>query len=161
MSKHLKKSKLTGIIGGLLLASSELSAQIVTWGPNSGATAVPMSSTSLAIMAALFMIGGIWILSKTQKKAQGFLVMALLITGAYNLNTIVQADDGGIIIDSAEGEANLHPGSNRIQNNYQEDVKINIAPHGCTITESDRPCGANTVLTTDEWCNVNLTNCPQ
>ena len=136
------QKKLVGVITGLLLVGRELSAANPTlyWGPN--ATAVPMSTTSMAIMAALFMIGGLWVLSKTQKKAQSFLVMAVLMTGAYNFATVVQANVSPkpitITDDNAEGGSEsigLAFGSD-VVNESSDAVTLTVDRDGCVPYQS-------------------------
>jgi len=107
----------------------------LSWVPSS-ATAVPMSSTSMAILAALFMMGGIWILSKKQKKAQSFLIMALLMTGVYNFTVDANATTvlDGILIEIKETRGNdrsLNQGPNVVVNKSGEEIRITIDHDGC------------------------------
>ena len=161
-SQYQNKGNLIGVVGALLLVSSELTAQTISWGPN--ATAVPISSTSIAIMAVLFMIGGIWVLSKTQKKTQSFLVMALLMTGLYNFATVSQADDSpDISITSESGTKNLNHGTTSIRNDTEDiTVKITtIVEHECTYNPSASSCNVGTELAPGQSCMVRLEECSE
>ena len=159
MTQYQSKGKTIGAISALLFAGSELSAANISWGLSS-ATAVPMSSTSMAIMAALFMIGGIWILSKTEKKAQSFLVLALLMAGAYNVN-VIATDIAPINISGPSGNADIYFGArNIVTNNNEEPIRItNIDTEGCPAAPSELPCNEGGVVNPNQSCEIDLRLC--
>ena len=132
-------------VAGILMGVSQLSAQTISW----GSTAVPMSMTTLIVLAIMFMIGGTWVLSRAKKHVQQFAVAMVLVAGLYNYSGIAIAEVSNIDITTRSGTAHLTPGViNLVCNKYAEDVVISgIDPDGYMITESSSPCAEGTVLT--------------
>ena len=69
---------------GLIAATAgELSAATITYAPANGATAVPMNTEGLMVMAGLFLATGIWMLVKSKKGMGTALLLAGVLTGVY------------------------------------------------------------------------------
>jgi hypothetical protein len=66
------------LIGNELFA--QVSPPIISWNPY---TAVPLDRVSTIIMAVLFVLIGAWLLHKSRKPMQQFLVAAVMVSGVY------------------------------------------------------------------------------
>jgi len=148
-----KKVRYLSVILGLFIASSELSAQTITWG---SAHAVPMSLTSIIIMAVLFLLIGIWILKKSQSHAQRLLFSFALMAVSYNYTVEATAWSHTVDIMAESGTADLdQQGTTQVLNSYDAPVTIlNIDPHGCTI--GSNTCTIGTTLDPGEYCLIEV-----
>jgi len=157
MMKWHHKNMFIPVIGGLVMVSSSLSAQSISWVP--AATAVPLSPGALALLAVMFMGGGSYLLFKSQNRAARSMLSLLLLAGMFGFVREAQANGGPIriTIDTARGEADLACGlgygyRNSIHNDESNiAVKITINPDGCIIDETS--CD---ILQPGEGCMVTL-----
>ncbi len=138
---------------GLFISSSELSAQTITWG---SAHAVPMSLTSMIIMAVLFLLIGIWILKKSQSHAQRLLFSFALMAVSYNYTVEATAWSHTVSITTESGTAELGTnGTAQVKNDYADPVTIlAIDPGVCVIISNT--CTIGTTLANGEYCLVGV-----
>ena len=124
------------MVGSVLVASSEVFAQTISWQPYS---AVPMDTASLVILALLFMVGGTWILFKSRKHAVSFLGLAAILVSVYNISAIAKALPFQITTPSGNNEP-LGSCNRVIENAYSQSVVITF------INTSDCPPVNNTCI---------------
>lgn len=150
MNAFTSKTRGISVAAGVLLAGSELSAQTISW----GATDVPMSMTSLALLAGMFLLLGAWGLSKAQKHVQQFALAAVLVGGVYGYAVKAIAVPT-VEITTSSGTANLVDGYNDVCNAYVNAVTITaIEPHGCAIHAQS--CEVGTVLDSEDCCYIDI-----
>ena len=144
-----RKMGIRGIGMLILLASSNLSAASISWQPY---TAVPMGTTSLAILALLFMLGGSWILFRSRKYRQSFAVLAAALVGAYSFPAVAVLP---VSIDTPEGTQSLSCDLNIVTNNSGQTVTITqIDTSGCPNNGGD--CEINQPFADGDTCTILL-----
>jgi len=143
------------LTGGVLLSATNLSAQTFSWVP--AATSVPMSPSSLIILAILFMGAGLYLLMKSQNAATRSLFSILLLAGMFGFVTEAKAVINYYEITTPNGtdiQFSNQDGNNEIRNAAANvPVKITVDADGCAVNSDT--CN-NVVLQPGEACNVSL-----
>jgi len=144
------------IISGLVVTTGSLSAQSFAWVPAS--TSVPMSPSSLIILAILFMGAGLYLLMKSQNAAARSLFSILLLAGMFGFVNEVKAAncETDININTHQGNQDLYSYTDHnIHNNVNNiAIKITIDPDGC---EMESNC--NSILQPGDGCLISLGSC--
>jgi hypothetical protein len=138
---------------GVLLLSNELFAQTISW---NSTTAVPLSPLSLGLLTGLFMLVGLWMLSKKHNQIASFFIVAIVATGFYT--TGLKAMPAPLSIGTNQGTMHLSDGSNVVRNDYSETVMITeIDLQGCmSIATMGTACTEGLQLANGDSCNINI-----
>lgn len=130
--RHIK-SLLPKAVFGVMLIGHELFAAdpVISWHPYA---AVPLDRMSMIIMAVMFMLIGAWLLHKSRKPMQQFLVAAVMVSGVYHytLEAIALAPET-IPMSGTVNDYNLSCGGiYLIENNEGSQLQVTgVSGDGC------------------------------
>jgi glucose-6-phosphate-specific signal transduction histidine kinase len=154
------KVNLVGVLSSIVLLGSDLFAQpangTVSWAQHA---AVPMSTTSMVIMMLLFLIIGIWMLSKMQKNTQNLLVIALFMaTMVFSYKAVAI---GSASITTSTGTIDPIYDGQPLQNDYSQAIQITSMTsnhEACSINPNPAAgiCKVGTILQNGESCTFQL-----
>ena len=150
MSLHFKKS----IVGlaGMFFVSSELSAGTITWSL-AQAQAVPMSTTALIAMAAMFLFAGTWMLVKTNnKQAAKLFAIGLVVAGLGMVNQDADANALPVITITTPSGTQSFQNAVEIKNESGSPVSITITPIDVDACRVNNECPS--ILADGDTCSV-------
>jgi len=155
MQIHHKKSLFIPLVSGLIVTTTGLiAAPTISWVPAS--TSVPMSLSSLIILAILFMGAGLYLLMKSQNAVARSLFSILLLAGMFGFVKEVKADMATCItLSSPSGSEILGIGNHIVNDAQNVPVKIMIDPDELQLVFTD--CyNNNGVLQPGDSCDISL-----
>jgi len=156
----VNKIKSLGVLSGLVLLSSKASAATLAW-VAIGAQAVPMSFTSMMVLAGMFLIVGVFLLQKMQNQGARFFMLALLVVGTFGLTTVAKATSNILeITDGSDPVVTIDDNAvTEVRNGHTDAIKItSITPsEGCAVVPGVAPiCQINTPLANGQSCYVTI-----
>ncbi len=156
----VSKIKKLGLFA-LIATTSELSAATISW-IAINAQAVPMSFTSMLVLAGLFLVVGVFLLQKMQHQGVRLFMMAALVAGTFGLATIAKAAAYPVleITDGSDAVLTiLDDAITQVHNSHTDAIKItSITPSvGCNVVQVATPvCQLNTPLAKDQSCYITI-----